>query len=132
MASSSRLHVSKAWRLAKGETTSRDSKQGKITSVAAEKLNKPEEMISISYIYDEYLTFAGTFEPALQLSVVALDIIKPQENIKYSKSFFDFFGKKLGVKDDRGHLTFFDPGRANWGFGSSTKEALPKEKSFGA
>ncbi|KAH8114287.1 Tautomerase/MIF [Phellopilus nigrolimitatus] len=83
--------------------------------VAAMTLNKPEEMITISYIYNEFLSFAGTFEPALQLSVVAVDIIKPQANIGYSKSFFDFFGKRLGVRDDRGHITFFDPGRANYG-----------------
>lgn len=38
----------------------------------AEVLNKPEKYISISYRYNEFLTFSGTLEPAFQLIVVCL------------------------------------------------------------
>ena len=35
---------------------------------------------------------------------VSLGNINPQANAKYSKALFGFFGKKLGIKDDRGYM----------------------------
>lgn len=38
--------------------------------LAAETLAKPEQYISINYTYDEFLTFAGSCEPAFLLTIV--------------------------------------------------------------
>jgi len=70
--------------------------------------------------YNETLTFAGTFDPAISLRIDSLDNINRQANEKYSKAFFDFFQKKLGVPADRGYITFIDPGRENMGYNGST------------
>lgn len=66
----------------------------------------------------------------------SLDNIKPALNEAYSKAFFTFFESKLGTQTDRGYMyvqlriasfantltsrcsTFFDPGRANMGYGT--------------
>lgn len=37
-------------------------------------------------------------------------------NEKYSKEFFEFFQKSLGVPANRGYILFNDPGRANIGY----------------
>ncbi|KAI9059704.1 Tautomerase/MIF [Trametes coccinea BRFM310] len=91
---------------------------------AAETLGKPEAYISVNYHYSELLTFNGSFDPALILSIHSLDNINPKANEEYSKKFFAFFKEKLGVPDDRGYITFVDPGRPNIGFRSTTFGAL--------
>ncbi|KAH9890600.1 Tautomerase/MIF [Cubamyces lactineus] len=93
---------------------------------AAETLKKPEAYISVNYNYSELLTFNGSFEPAIILTIHSLDNINPQANEEYSKKFFAFFKEKLGVSDDRGYITFIDPGRANIAYKSTTFEALWK------
>ncbi|KAL5528924.1 hypothetical protein ACEPAG_4898 [Sanghuangporus baumii] len=90
------------------------------SKLAARVLGKPESYISVSYTYNESLTFGGSFEPAFILTVVSLGNINPQANAQYSKALFSFFGEKLGVKDDRGYIVFNDPGRQYLGYTSST------------
>lgn len=41
---------------------------------AAETLNKPESYISVSYLYQEHLTFAGSFDPAFLLYIVSISV----------------------------------------------------------
>ncbi|THG96860.1 hypothetical protein EW026_g5042, partial [Hermanssonia centrifuga] len=41
------------------------------SELAAELLKTPLEYICVNYKYSEHLAFAGTFEPALLLSVVS-------------------------------------------------------------
>ncbi|KAI0648335.1 Tautomerase/MIF [Trametes meyenii] len=86
---------------------------------AAATLKKPETYISVNYTYHENLTFNGSFDPALLLSITSLDNINPDANLEYSKAFFAFFKEKLGVPDDRGYITFVDPGRTNIGYQST-------------
>ncbi|KAI5118420.1 hypothetical protein M0805_005504 [Coniferiporia weirii] len=90
------------------------------SKLAAQTLGKPESYISVSYSYEEALSFAGTFEPAFLMTVTSLGNINAQANVGYSKSFFEFFKEKLGIQDNRGYITFNDPGRENMGFKSST------------
>ncbi|KAF8638807.1 hypothetical protein AX17_001865 [Amanita inopinata Kibby_2008] len=90
------------------------------SKLGAEILGKPEKYISVSITYNETLTFDGTFDPALQLAITSLDNINPQANDLYSKRFFEFFKDKLGVPDDRGYISFLDPGRANVGYRNTT------------
>ncbi|KAL5511964.1 hypothetical protein ACEPAH_5183 [Sanghuangporus vaninii] len=90
------------------------------SKLAARVLGKPESYLSVSYTYNESLTFAGSFEPAFILTVVSLGNINPQANAQYSKALFGFFGEKLGIKDDRGYIVFNDPGRQYLGYMGST------------
>ncbi|KDR81866.1 hypothetical protein GALMADRAFT_90274 [Galerina marginata CBS 339.88] len=86
----------------------------------ADTLKKPEAYISVIFTYNELLTFGGNFDPAISLRIDSLDNISEELNEGYSKAFFKFFKDKLGVKDDRGYVTFIDPGRANMGHTSTT------------
>ncbi|TDL18953.1 Tautomerase/MIF, partial [Rickenella mellea] len=90
------------------------------SKLAAETLRKPETYISVSYNYDEFLTFAGTVEPAFLMTIVSLDNINPELNDQYSKVFFDHFNEKLGVEGNRGYITYIDPGRAYLGHKGTT------------
>ncbi|KAF9036559.1 Tautomerase/MIF superfamily [Panaeolus papilionaceus] len=81
----------------------------------AETLKKPEKYISVIINYNETLTFSGTFDPAFSLRIDSLDNINPEVNEIYSKAFAKFFKEKLGTADDRGYITFIDPGRDNMG-----------------
>ncbi|GBE83366.1 Tautomerase/MIF [Sparassis latifolia] len=95
----------------------------------AKVLNKPPSAMSLSYTYNENLTFNGTFDPAFLLTITSLDNLSPESNEKYSKALFDFFEEKLGVPNDRGYITFFDPKRENMGFKSThCGVLLPKAK----
>jgi len=94
------------------------------SKVAAKTLGKPEQYISISYNYDENLSFHGTFDPAFLMTITSLDNINPTVNEKYSKAFFAHFEAKLGVPGDRGYITFFDPGRAYLGHEATTFKVI--------
>ncbi|KAI0003373.1 Tautomerase/MIF [Russula compacta] len=90
------------------------------SKVAASTLEKPERYISVSYQHNEYLTFSGTLDPAFVLHVTSLDNITPERNEVYSKEFFAFLNKELGVRGDRGYIGFYDPGRAYVGHEGTT------------
>ncbi|KAN0115905.1 Tautomerase/MIF superfamily [Russula decolorans] len=90
------------------------------SKVATNTLQKPEKYISISYRHNEYLTFAGTFDPAFLLVITSLDNITPERNEAYSKELFAFLKNHLGTPGDRGYITFYDPGRAYLGYEGTT------------
>jgi len=90
------------------------------SKLSAQTLEKPEKYISISYRYNEHLTFAGTLDPAFLLVITSLDNISPERNDGYSKIFFKFLKDKLGTPGDRGYITFYDPGRAYLGHEGTT------------
>jgi len=90
------------------------------SKASANTLGKPEEYISVSYRYNEHLTFGGTFDPAFLLVITSLDNINPEKNEAYSKDLFALLNKELGVRGDRGYITFYDPGRAYLGHQGTT------------
>ncbi|EPQ58634.1 Tautomerase/MIF [Gloeophyllum trabeum ATCC 11539] len=91
---------------------------------AAETLSKPEQYISVSYNYDENLSFHGTFDPAFLMVITSLNNINPEANEKYSKAFFGHFKERLGVPGERGYITFYDPGLAYLGHKATTFQTL--------
>ncbi|KAJ3558002.1 hypothetical protein NM688_g1167 [Phlebia brevispora] len=90
------------------------------SQLAAKTLGKPLAYICVSYQYNEYLAWNGTFDPAFLVAVISLDNITPELNEHYSKVFFEYFEEKLGVKDHRGYISFTDPGREYLGHRSTT------------
>ncbi|KAJ7460913.1 Tautomerase/MIF superfamily [Mycena galericulata] len=90
------------------------------SKAAAEALGKPEKYITVSVAYNKALTFAGTLEPAFALSVISLDNLGPEVNEKYSAILSEFFKSKLGIPNDRGYITFHDPGRGYLGYKGTT------------
>ncbi|EIN04787.1 Tautomerase/MIF [Punctularia strigosozonata HHB-11173 SS5] len=94
------------------------------SKLSAEFLGKPELYISVSYNYDENLSFGGTFEPAFLLTITSLDNINPEVNEKYSKIIFDHFQKTLGTPGNRGYVVFNDPGRDFMGHKGTTVAAI--------
>ncbi|KAI0303513.1 Tautomerase/MIF [Multifurca ochricompacta] len=87
---------------------------------SANLLGKPESYISVSYKYNEFLSFHGTFDPAFLLTITSLDNITPELNEAYSKDLFAFFKEELKTPGDRGYVTFYDPGRAYLGHNGTT------------
>jgi len=83
-------------------------------------MNKPEKYVLVSYRYNEFLTFSGTFEPAFQLQVVSLNDITTETTEGYSKALFAFLDETLGVRGDRGYIVFQDPGPAYLGHDGTT------------
>ncbi|KAI0714241.1 Tautomerase/MIF [Fomitopsis betulina] len=94
------------------------------SSFAAKTLRKPELYVSVSYDFNENLTFNGSFDPAFLMTVTSLDNLKPDVDEEYSKAFFEFFQEKLGISGDRGYITFLDPGRAYLGHKATTFAAI--------
>ncbi|TFY70685.1 hypothetical protein EVG20_g2329 [Dentipellis fragilis] len=90
------------------------------SKLSAQILRKPEQYISISLQYNEHLTFKGNFDPAFLLVVTSLGNISPEQNEEYSKLFFDYFARELGIPGDRGYITFYDPGNAYLGHQGTT------------
>ncbi|KAF8274264.1 Tautomerase/MIF [Lactarius quietus] len=91
-----------------------------LSKLGANMLKRPEKYILISYRYNEFLSFNGSFDPAFQLTVIGLDNIMPETTEAYSKELFAFLNNKLGVPGDRGYILFNDPGRAYVGHEGTT------------
>ncbi|EGN96260.1 hypothetical protein SERLA73DRAFT_185910 [Serpula lacrymans var. lacrymans S7.3] len=90
----------------------------------ATTIDKPEKAFTVNFIYNPYLTIAGTFDPAIMLNVLSLYNTNPTNVRKWSKAFADYFEEKLGVTSDRGYMAFQDPGPAFVGTRGSTIEVL--------
>ncbi|KAH7928203.1 Tautomerase/MIF [Leucogyrophana mollusca] len=90
----------------------------------AKTIEKDESAFSVNFIYNPYLTFAGTFDPAIMLNTLSLFNTNPENSKKWSKAFSEFFQEKLGVSPDRGYMAFLDAGPAFIGSKGSTVEAL--------
>ncbi|THG94967.1 hypothetical protein EW026_g6603 [Hermanssonia centrifuga] len=91
-----------------------------LSQLCADVFKFPLHLICVSYEYNEYLAWAGTFEPALWINVSTLENLGVEENDRYSKALFAFVGEKLGIEDSRGFIMFNDPGRENIGYRSTT------------
>ncbi|KAI0340509.1 Tautomerase/MIF [Trametopsis cervina] len=87
----------------------------KLSKYASEVLGKPEEYMCCTYNYNEHMLWHGTFDPALELTIISLGNISPQSNIEYTKKLFEFFEAEIGVPKNRGYIFFSDPGRENVG-----------------
>ncbi|EGN96263.1 hypothetical protein SERLA73DRAFT_141568 [Serpula lacrymans var. lacrymans S7.3] len=94
----------------------------------SETIGKPEAEFSVDFTYNPYLTFGGTFEPAIRLNVISLWNTNPSNAEKWSRAFFKFFEAKLGVPINRGHMAFTDPGDAYIGYNGTTVAALVTAK----
>ncbi|KAH9944893.1 Tautomerase/MIF [Amylocystis lapponica] len=81
-----------------------------LSELSSTVLDKALPAVCASYTYVEHLAFHGTFEPAFLLVITSLGNLGPAENEAYSKAYFEFFEKKLGVVGTRGYITFVDPG----------------------
>ncbi|KAF9228707.1 Tautomerase/MIF [Gyrodon lividus] len=90
----------------------------------AKTIGKDEKLFSVNFTYNAYLTFAGTFEPAIMLSTTSLYNTNPSNSQLWAKAFADYFEEKLGVPSDRGYMAFLDPGPAFIGTRGSSVEAL--------
>ncbi|KAN0127574.1 Tautomerase/MIF [Lactarius tabidus] len=101
-------------------TTTRTQFHLSQSQLGAEMLKRPEKYVLISYRYNEFLSFNGSFDPAFQLTVIALDNVTPECTEEYSKTFFAFLNNTLGVPGDRGYILFNDPGRAHVGHEGTT------------
>ncbi|KAF9238201.1 Tautomerase/MIF superfamily [Melanogaster broomeanus] len=69
-----------------------------------------EAWFSVYFSYNPYMTFAGTFDPAVLLTIASMFNTNPTNSKLWSKAFADYFQEKLGVPSDRGYMAFFDPG----------------------
>jgi len=98
------------------------------TNFAAKTLNKPVPAVCVSYTHVENLAFNATLDPAFHLNIMALYILNPTSNEIFSKAFFEFFAEKLGVRDDRGYITFHDPGADFTGYKSTTVAVIRAQK----
>ncbi|KAJ6606369.1 Tautomerase/MIF superfamily [Mycena vulgaris] len=90
------------------------------SKLGAQVLGKPEAYITVSITLNKTLTFAGTLEPAFALTVTSLDNLNPEANEKYSVQLSEFFTSRLNIPNDRGYITFHDPGRGYIGFKGTT------------
>ncbi|KAJ7043042.1 Tautomerase/MIF superfamily [Mycena alexandri] len=90
------------------------------SKLGAQTLGKPEAYITVSITYNKTLTFGGTFDPAFALTITSLDNLNTEANEKYSLAFSEFFKEKLNIPNDRGYITFNDPGRGFLGFKGTT------------
>ncbi|KAF9234038.1 Tautomerase/MIF superfamily [Melanogaster broomeanus] len=95
---------------------------------AATVIGKDEAFFSVNFSYNPYLTFAGTFDPAIMLSVTNLFNTNAINSRLWSKAFAGYFEQKLGVPSDRGYIAFLDPGPEFIGTRGTTFEALRASK----
>ncbi|KAF5372877.1 hypothetical protein D9758_001550 [Tetrapyrgos nigripes] len=101
-----------------------------LSKLSATLLGYPEEIICVSVLHDQPMSFKGTFDPTFLLSITLTEST-PDNNSKLSAAYFEHFKKTLGIDDDRGYISFLDPGKSNLGFKGKTVEQLlsaPAEK----
>ncbi|KAL5501348.1 hypothetical protein ACEPAH_8608 [Sanghuangporus vaninii] len=96
-----------------------------LSKLVAEMTGKKESFVQARYIYTEYQTFAGSFDPAFSLEIRDIHS-SPEASEKYSKAFSEFLTAKLGVNNNRGFVICLNPGAEHVGFMASTIAKLLK------
>jgi len=98
----------------------------KFSEFAAKELGKPESLIMVDYTLNPRLMFGGVLtKPCFLLHIASLGNITPETNEIYSKAFSEFLTQELGIDYDSGYIIFNDPGKANYGYKSTTFESIP-------
>ncbi|KAF8904350.1 hypothetical protein CPB85DRAFT_1225670 [Mucidula mucida] len=82
---------------------------------------------AVMYKYNEGLIFGGTHEPAFCMTILDVLGLPTFTNAGYSKAFFTFIEKELGIPPDRGHIVFNYPGPERLGYKGTTIDVLLKE-----
>ncbi|KAJ7145999.1 Tautomerase/MIF superfamily [Mycena epipterygia] len=75
--------------------------------------------VTVSYNYNETVTFAGTHDPAFLLRVTTLGN-GTEKNELFSKTLFAHLEEALGAPLDRGYIVFNDPGHIDLGYKGTT------------
>ncbi|KAJ7468495.1 Tautomerase/MIF [Mycena latifolia] len=75
--------------------------------------------VTVSYNYNETVTFAGTHDPAFLLRVTTLGN-GTEKNEVFSKTLFEYLEQALGAPSNRGYIIFNDPGHINLGHKGTT------------
>ncbi|KAF8903218.1 Tautomerase/MIF superfamily [Mucidula mucida] len=73
------------------------------------------------------LIFGGTHEPAFYMTILTVLGLPTSNNAGYSKEFFAFIEKELGIPHDRGYIIFNNPGPDRLGHKSTTFDVLLKQ-----
>ncbi|KAG7086492.1 hypothetical protein E1B28_002441 [Marasmius oreades] len=92
----------------------------KLSKFSVETLSKPESYMNVIVSQNVPMSFNGTLDPAFQCTITSLGNINPDANVKYSAAFSKFFEETLKVPNDRGYITFIDPGRSHLGYQGTT------------
>ncbi|KAF8892757.1 Tautomerase/MIF [Mucidula mucida] len=82
---------------------------------------------NVMYKYNEGLIFAGTHEPAFYMTILTVLGLPTSNNAGYSKEFFAFIEKELGIPHDHGYIIYNDPGPDRLGHKSTTFDVLLKQ-----
>ncbi|KAJ7747627.1 Tautomerase/MIF [Mycena maculata] len=81
--------------------------------------------VTVSYNYNETVTFAGTHAPAFIMRVTTLGN-STDKNEQFSKALFAHLEAALGTPSDRGYIIFNDPSHINLGHKGTTFATLFK------
>ncbi|KAL5512730.1 hypothetical protein ACEPAG_2996 [Sanghuangporus baumii] len=97
-----------------------------LSKLGAEVTGKKESFVQARYIYTEYQTFGGSFDPAFSLEIRDIHS-SPETSEKNSKVFSEFLTAKLRVNNNRGFVISLDPGAEHVGLMGTTVVNLVKK-----
>jgi hypothetical protein len=90
------------------------------SKLSSSALGKPEVYMALSYEYNEYLIFDGSFDPAFSVNLTCAGALDEMKNDEITRSLFEFLTTKLNVKADRGYINYYDPGYGFIGYDGTT------------
>ncbi|RHZ54794.1 hypothetical protein Glove_423g66 [Diversispora epigaea] len=92
----------------------------KLSTLAANLLDKPITGINATLEDCKSLYFGGTNAPAFTVRVKSLGSLGLEHNKEISKKLSEFLYNELGTPNDRGYIFFENPGRENCGWKGTT------------
>jgi phenylpyruvate tautomerase len=69
---------------------------------------------------DVAMSFGGTFDPAYLVNLYSIGKISAEDNLRTSAGLSGYLAKELGLRSDRGYITFHDVKASDWGFQGTT------------
>lgn len=106
-----------------------------VLQFGAQVLGKPEAYITAQYNHNDTITFGGSHQPAFDLRIVcsfymlglpsvfitsiyqiSLGNLSHDQNEIYSSKFSKWLKDELNLEDNRGYISFLDPGNSNIGW----------------
>ncbi|KAH7890027.1 Tautomerase/MIF superfamily [Phlebopus sp. FC_14] len=96
----------------------------KLSEFSAKTIGKDENLFCVNYQYNPFLSFAGTFDPTIVLSVINLYSTNAENAKVWSAAFWKFLQENLAVPKDRGYMSFVDHDPALLGVRGTTATEL--------
>jgi len=96
----------------------------KASKFFTDSIKKPEQWVTVHFVGDQKMSFAGSVEPCAQIYVMSIGNLGIDENQRISTEIAEFIEDNLGVPKSRAYIEFNDAPKDVVGWNGTTFQTI--------